>query len=232
VTEPIDFDDLSIERGIPMPLKRSKPTLVQCKATTSSGERCKAKPLGSASTVIPEKIQPARYGSTSSLTSATGRYTTRTKSRLYYLPHGPRSKVPISVSPLPFLGSVPYFNNLRMDSHGSCSHRRPKDVQHVFSAQRNPRHHQLGLAFAPLVPIVGDAAVKDASFKPPQQTLSELLKRGTESSAGWQKQKQTFAAEVTKLISVLSPYGKIALWCTAIGLVLLCIFAMITVWSL
>ena len=27
-----------------MPLKRSKPTLVQCKATTSSGERCKAKP--------------------------------------------------------------------------------------------------------------------------------------------------------------------------------------------
>src|SRR5271157_3330232 len=28
----------------PMPLKRSKPTLAQCKATTSSGERCKAKP--------------------------------------------------------------------------------------------------------------------------------------------------------------------------------------------
>lgn len=27
-----------------MPLKRSKPTLVQCKATTSSGDRCKAKP--------------------------------------------------------------------------------------------------------------------------------------------------------------------------------------------
>jgi general stress protein YciG len=30
--------------GTPMPLKRSKPILVQCKATTSSGERCKAKP--------------------------------------------------------------------------------------------------------------------------------------------------------------------------------------------
>ena len=27
-----------------MPLKRSKPTLAQCKATTSSGGRCKAKP--------------------------------------------------------------------------------------------------------------------------------------------------------------------------------------------
>ena len=27
-----------------MPLKRSKPLLAQCKATTSSGERCKAKP--------------------------------------------------------------------------------------------------------------------------------------------------------------------------------------------
>src|SRR5208283_3799387 len=27
-----------------MPLKRSKPTLAQCKATTSSGDRCKAKP--------------------------------------------------------------------------------------------------------------------------------------------------------------------------------------------
>ena len=27
-----------------MPLKRSKPTLAQCKATTSSGARCKAKP--------------------------------------------------------------------------------------------------------------------------------------------------------------------------------------------
>src|SRR5271169_5674069 len=27
-----------------MPLKRSKPLLVQCKATTSSGERCRAKP--------------------------------------------------------------------------------------------------------------------------------------------------------------------------------------------
>ncbi len=27
-----------------MPLKRSETTLVQCKATTSSGERCKAKP--------------------------------------------------------------------------------------------------------------------------------------------------------------------------------------------
>ena len=27
-----------------MPLKRSKPTLAQCEATTSSGARCKAKP--------------------------------------------------------------------------------------------------------------------------------------------------------------------------------------------
>jgi uncharacterized protein DUF5763 len=27
-----------------MPIKRSKPTLAQCKATTSSGARCKAKP--------------------------------------------------------------------------------------------------------------------------------------------------------------------------------------------
>ena len=27
-----------------MPIKRSKPILVQCKATTSSGKRCKAKP--------------------------------------------------------------------------------------------------------------------------------------------------------------------------------------------
>jgi general stress protein YciG len=27
-----------------MPVKRSKPTLVQCKATASSGNRCKAKP--------------------------------------------------------------------------------------------------------------------------------------------------------------------------------------------
>ncbi len=35
---------VSYEEVSPMPLRRSKPTLALCKATTSSGARCKAKP--------------------------------------------------------------------------------------------------------------------------------------------------------------------------------------------
>jgi hypothetical protein len=38
------FGDLAREEGIPMPLKRLKPPLAHCKATTSSGKPCRAKP--------------------------------------------------------------------------------------------------------------------------------------------------------------------------------------------
>lgn len=43
-TPTLKFGDLARGKGIPMPLKRSKLPLVHCKATTSSGKPCRAKP--------------------------------------------------------------------------------------------------------------------------------------------------------------------------------------------
>jgi hypothetical protein len=46
-------------KGIPMPLKRSKPLLTHCKATTSSGKPCRAKPhKGGSASFIPTPKEP------------------------------------------------------------------------------------------------------------------------------------------------------------------------------